>query len=107
LHDVILCISWIVIVSAVIIGFPITSYLKSRMIRNIVTNLKIKSSEYFETIVNQVAIDKQMDYIKLIKEIMESPDYPVKNRANIIISSTTLVLNLFITIQKIYPHIIE
>jgi hypothetical protein len=107
LHDIILCISWIVIVSAVIIGFPITSYLKSKMIRNIVTNLKIKSSEYFETIVNKVEIDKQMDYIKLIKEIMESPDYPVKNRANIIISSTTLVLNLIITIQKIYPHVIE
>lgn len=77
------------------------------MIRDIVTNLKIKSAEYFETIVDRVEFGKQLDYIKIIKEIMESADYPIKTRTNIIISSTTMILNLMIAIQKIYPYAIQ
>ncbi len=107
LHDIVLLASWIVIILAVIVGFPITSYLKNQIIRNIVTNLKMKSSEYYEKVVDRVEIDKQLDYIKLIKEIMESADYPIKARLNIIISSTTMVLNLVIAIQKIFPNTIK
>jgi hypothetical protein len=107
LKDIILSVSWLIVILAVLVGFPITSYLKSRMIRTIVTNLKIKSSEYYETVVERVEIDKKLDYIKLIKEIMESADYPIKTGINTMISATTVVLNLIIAIQKIYPQVIK
>lgn len=104
LQDIVLSASWVVIFLAVLVGFPITSYLKSRMIKGIVAKLKIKSSEYFESVMDKVKIDKQLDYIKIIKEIMESPDYPLKSGLNVVISTATLVLNLIIAIQKFYPH---
>lgn len=106
-QDVVLLTAWIVIILAVLVGFPITSYLKSQIIRDIVSNLKIKSSEYYESVVDRVEISKQMDYIKLIKEIMESADYPIKTRFNIFVSSTTMILNLIIAIQKIFPNAIR
>jgi hypothetical protein len=105
LQDIVLTASWLVIFLAVLIGFPITSYLKSRMIKSIVTKLKIKSSEYFESVMDKVKIDKQLDYIKIIKEIMESPDYPVKSGLNLAISTATLILNLIIAVQKFYPQL--
>ena len=107
IQDIVLSVAWIVIILAVVIGFPITSYLKSKMIRTIVTNLKIKSSEYYESVVDRVEIDKKLDYIKIIKEIMDSADYPVKTRFNILVASSTSILNLFIAVQKIFPHLFE
>jgi hypothetical protein len=41
-HDIVLLAAWVVIILAVVIGFPLTTYLKSRMIRSIITNLKSK-----------------------------------------------------------------
>ena len=107
LQDMILSISWLVIFLTVLIGFPLTSYLKNRMIKAIVTKLKIKSSEYYESIIDKVNIDKQLDYIKVIKEIMESPDYPIKSGLDIAISTATLVLNLLVAAQKIYPVFVK
>lgn len=106
-NDLVLSTAWLIIIVAVLIGFPTTSYLRSHVIKTIVSNLKIKSSEYYDVIVSKVGIDKQLYYIRLIKEIMESADYPVKTKSSMIVSSITLAVNLVIAILKVYPYMMK
>jgi hypothetical protein len=58
-------------------------------------------------VADRVEIGKKLDYINVIKGIMDSADYPIKARLNIALASFTSILNIIIAIQKIYPQIFK
>ncbi|MDW3196574.1 MAG: hypothetical protein R8G66_29630 [Cytophagales bacterium] len=103
--DLILTISWVIIILAVVVGFPVISYIRSRAIRNIVMNLKTKSSQYYENALKELKVEKQIEYIKIVKEIIESANYPVNTKINVAVSTATVFINLLIAVLKIFPNV--
>ena len=103
--DVVLSFAWAIIIVAVIIGFPIINYIRGKAIRKVVSNFKNTSIQYYESVIHKIAIEKQLEYIKILKEIIESANYPVENKINLAVSTITILVNLVIALLKVFPSI--
>lgn len=95
--------SWLIIVTAVILGFPVTLFIKNFALKSIVENLKYKSILEFEGRINYVDPEVQVGYVGIIKEIKHSEKYPFDRKANLVIPSMTTILNIITITNTLSP----
>ncbi len=100
-----LALSWLIILIAIIIAFPVTSIIKNNSIKRIVENMKYQSIKIFEDKIVYSNIDGQLGYLGIIKEIYKSDSFPFSKKNNLIIPYLTTFLNLITVLNKIFPSI--
>lgn len=100
-----LFLSWLIIIAAIIIAFPITLIIKNLSIRNIVENMKFRSIKEFEEKITYVSPEVQLGYAGIIKEIKNSDRYPFDKRTNLVIPYVTTLINLITVLNAVSPSV--
>jgi hypothetical protein len=100
-----LSVSWLIILIAIIITFPITSIIKNKSIKTIVENMKYQSIMRFESKISYTSPEIQLEYVGIIREIKKSDAYPFNRRNDLIIPYLTTFINFITVLNSIFPNV--